>query len=311
MNLSLFDFKINEIIAGKIIKLKSTGVIVDFNNDRITDVPLKELSLADLQFPKEAVKLNEIREFLIVGNYDCEGELFFSNCSPKTLKNSIRLEESAYKYAQYITKQKGHYLSKEKFLIHTQIGEKRAGGVSVKIRWFVISQEHPPTVSFSIRELEIKKAWERLRQLQCENVTIYTKILKKTSSGAIVKIEGLLGVIRTYVDKHREELIEGKEIALKIIEVEDKYNRLVLVDDRVLSRIKQLEIGKIVYGTVRGIKPYGLYVELDDIRALLRTSTNSNLSVKNYKQVFQVNDRLQARLVELDINRGLCIIEIV
>lgn len=44
-----------------------------------------------------------------------------------------------------------------------------------------------------------------------------------------MKIEGLHGVIRTYVDKHREELIVGEEFPLNIIKVREDCNHVVLL----------------------------------------------------------------------------------
>ncbi|MFN6498937.1 MAG: S1 RNA-binding domain-containing protein [Nostoc sp. DedQUE01] len=91
MSFTLANFQVGNIIAGKIIKLEPTGVVVDFNKDKLAFVPLIELSFAEIQTPEEAVQLNQIREFLVVGNYNGEHDIFFSNCSPETLKDSDRL----------------------------------------------------------------------------------------------------------------------------------------------------------------------------------------------------------------------------
>lgn len=91
MSFSLDSFQLGDIITGKIIKVEPTDVLVDFYTDQLAYVPLLELSLNEIQSPEEAVQLNEIREFLVVGNYDGEHDIFFSHCSPETLKDSDRL----------------------------------------------------------------------------------------------------------------------------------------------------------------------------------------------------------------------------
>ncbi|MEH2242146.1 hypothetical protein [Nostoc sp.] len=177
MSFSLAIFQIGDLITGKIIKLEPTGVLVDFYTDQLAFVPLVELSFVEIQTPEEAVQLNEIREFLVVANYDGEHDIFFSHCSPETLKDSDRLYETGLNLA---SEKCNHPINREDLLVHTKVLDVHRHGLLVRIYWFLCSQEHPPTVSFSIRKLEMRKAWERLRQLQAEDITVYGKILKKT-----------------------------------------------------------------------------------------------------------------------------------
>ncbi|WP_257236429.1 S1 RNA-binding domain-containing protein [Nostoc sp. 'Peltigera malacea cyanobiont' DB3992] len=134
MSFSLESFQLGDIITGKIIKLEPTGVFVDFYTDQLAYVPLLELSLNEIQSPEEALQLNEIREFLVVGNYDGEHGIFFSHCSPETLKNSDRLYETAL----YLASEKcGHPISREDLIVHTKIrdgfgDEKVATARSIK-----------------------------------------------------------------------------------------------------------------------------------------------------------------------------------
>jgi ribosomal protein S1 len=306
MSFSLDSFQLGDIITGKIIKLEPTGVFVDFYTDQLAYVPLLELSLNEIQSPEEALQLNEIREFLVVGNYDGEHDIFFSHCSPETLKDSDRLYECALDLA---SEKCGHPVNREDLIVHTKILSVHGGGLSVRIYWFLCSQEHPPTVSFSIRKLEMRKAWERVRQLQAEDVTMYGKILQKTSRGALVKIEGLHGFIRTYVDKHREELIVGEELPLKIIEVREEYNRLILLHRSISIRLRQLQVGQIVSGTIRLIRDYGVFVDIGDLYALLPTSKMFHPSVDHPNQFFKINDHLKAAIVKLDPENGQVVLE--
>ncbi|MEH1834903.1 MAG: hypothetical protein V7L29_23300 [Nostoc sp.] len=79
------------------------------------------------------------------------------------MKDSDRLYEVALDLA---SKKCGHPISREYLIVHTKIRAVHGGGVSARIQWFLCSQEHSPTVSFSIRKLEMRTAWERVRQLQ-------------------------------------------------------------------------------------------------------------------------------------------------
>ncbi|ACC82282.1 S1 RNA-binding domain-containing protein [Nostoc punctiforme] len=306
MSFSLESFQLGDIITGKIIKLEPTGVLVDFYTDQLAYVPLLELSLNEIQSPEEAVRLNEIREFMVVGNYDGKHDIFFSHCSPETLKDSDRLYEVALDLA---SEKSGHPINREDLLVHTKVLDVHRHGLSVRIYWFLCSQDHPPTVSFSIRKLEMRKAWERLRQLQAEDVTVYGKILNKTWSGALVKIEGLYGGIRSYVNKHKEQLVVGEKLPLKIIKVREEYNQLVLIHRSVSIRLRQLQVGQVVSGTIRGIKDYGVFVDIGDFYALLPTSKMFHPSVDNPNQFFKINDHLKATIVKLDPENGQVVLE--
>ncbi|OYD94417.1 RNA-binding protein [Nostoc sp. 'Peltigera membranacea cyanobiont' 210A] len=306
MSFSLDSFQVGDLITGKIIKLEPTGVLVDFYTVQLAYVPLLELSLNEIQSPEEAVQLNEIREFLVVGNYDGEHDIFFSHCSPETLKDSDRLYEVALDLA---SEKCGHPVNREDLIVQTKVLAIHRHGLSVRIYWFLCSQEHPPTVSFSIRKLEMRKAWERVRQLQAEDVTVYGKILNKTSRGALVKIEGLYGSIRTYVDKQREELVGGEELPLNIIQVREEYNHVVLIQRSVSIRLRHLQIGQVVSGIIRGIKNYDVFVDIGDFYAWLPTSKMFHPSVDDPNQFFKINDHLKATIIKIDPENGQVVLE--
>ena len=124
-----------------------------------------------------------------------------------------------------------------------------------------------------------------------------------------MKIEGLLGSVRTYVNKHTDKLAEGDELSLRIMEVEEEYNRLVLISDSVWLRLMQLQIGQIISGTILFIKKHGVYIDIGDIKALLPTSKTIYSSVDCIGQVFKVDAIVQVKIVKLDIERGSVILE--
>ena len=57
-------FQIGDIVAGRIVAIEQTGVLVDFEMDRPIHVPLVELSINEIQAPEDVPQLNEVREFL-------------------------------------------------------------------------------------------------------------------------------------------------------------------------------------------------------------------------------------------------------
>jgi ribosomal protein S1 len=305
MSVQLGRFQPDDIVTGKIIEIEPTGVLVDFNTEELVHVPLLELSLNDIHSPEDALQLNEIREFLVLGNYDGKSQLFCANSSPEMLMDDDRLYDLACNESARLY---GRAVDRENIIPYPTFFGMRENGVSVILQWFIRSDDRPPTVSFSIRHLELKKAWERVRQLQAEDAIVSATIFQKTPKNGLVKIEGLCGSIQTYVDQHREELVEGKELPLKIIEVCEASNRLILLHYPVWCRLRELHVGQIISGMVRSIKDYGVWVDIGDFYGMLPASSIVNLSVAHPSQVFNVNDRLEARVVEIDIKRGTRVI---
>lgn len=306
MSFRLENFKIDDRITGKIVKLEPDCVLVNFSTGELACVPLSELSITDIETPQQVLQCGEIREFLVVGNYDGKTEISFSHCSPETLlEDSDRLYEVALYYA---SEQCGHPVSREDLILDTKIINVDGGGVSALIQWFLCSEGRFPKVYFSIRQLEINFAWERVRQLQSEDATIYEKILKKTRFGAIVKIEGLNGVIRTYNERGREELIVG-EIPVKILNIRENYASVELIHRSTLIQLRELQVGQIISGTIRSIKSYGVFVDIGDLSALLLKTRISNLSIDHLDQVFKVGEQLNAKIAEINIKKFRVLLE--
>jgi predicted RNA-binding protein with RPS1 domain len=91
--------------------------------------------------------------------------------------------------------------------------------------------------TLSLRRLEEKLAWERIRQIEEEFITLSSRIVATSHYGALVRIESVQGLIpcsEIINDKPIEELI-GEELLLKFIEVNENSNRLVLSHKQALE----------------------------------------------------------------------------
>lgn len=70
------------------------------------------------------------------------------------------------------------------------------------------------------------------------------------------------------------------------------------------ARLETLKLGQIVDGTVRRVKPYGVFVDIGGYHALLTISTISQLPVEHPEQVFNCNDWVRAMIVWMDVEKG-------
>ena len=175
--------------------------------------------------------------------------------------------------------------------------------------FFILSEENEDgQLMLSIRRIEYQMAWERVRQLQKEDATIYSDVFATNRGGALVRVEGLRGFIpgsHISTRKPKEELVE-EVLPLKFLEVDEERNRLVLSHRRALveRKMNRLEVGEVVVGNVRGIKPYGAFIDIGGVSGLLHISEISHEHIETSHAVLNVGDQLKVMIIDLDAERG-------
>ncbi len=175
--------------------------------------------------------------------------------------------------------------------------------------FFILTDENEDgQLTLSIRRIEYMRAWERVRQLQAEDATVRSQVFATNRGGALVRIEGLRGFIpgsHISTRKPKEDLV-AEELPLKFLEVDEDRNRLVLSHRRALveRKMNRLEVGEVVIGTVRGIKPYGAFIDIGGVSGLLHISEISHDHIDTPHSVFNVNDEVKIMIIDLDADRG-------
>ncbi|MDJ0535722.1 MAG: 30S ribosomal protein S1 [Xenococcaceae cyanobacterium MO_207.B15] len=175
--------------------------------------------------------------------------------------------------------------------------------------FFILTDENEDgQLTLSIRRIEYMRAWERVRQLQQEDATVRSNVFATNRGGALVRIEGLRGFIPgSHISaKETKEDLVGEDLPLKFLEVDEERNRLVLSHRRALVERKMngLEVGQVVKGSVRGIKPYGAFIDIGGVSGLLHISEISHDHIDTPHSVFGVNDELKVMIIDLDAERG-------
>ncbi len=68
-----------------------------------------------------------------------------------------------------------------------------------------------------------------------------------------------------------------------------------------MSKIKDYQIGMVVYGRISGIKPYGAFVAFDgDVTGLIHISELSNGFVKDVSKFVHINDYVMLKVIDID-----------
>jgi small subunit ribosomal protein S1 len=63
-------------------------------------------------------------------------------------------------------------------------------------------------------------------------------------------------------------------------------------------------VGDAIAGIVRGIKPYGVFVDIDGVSGLLHISEISQEHIDTPHSVFSVNDEIVVMVIDIDAQKG-------
>lgn len=163
-------------------------------------------------------------------------------------------------------------------------------------------------VVVSIRQLELKRTWERLGEMADNEETITVKVNGTNKGGVTVDVEGLRGFIpRSHLsDASDLESLVGSSVTASFLEVDRDRNRVVL-SQREAARaetMRQLELGQLVEGTVVNLKPYGAFVEFSGTTGLLHNSQISRKRIEDISEIFSVGQEIYAVVVDIDEMKG-------
>ncbi|MFQ4144054.1 S1 RNA-binding domain-containing protein [Chlorogloeopsis sp. ULAP02] len=169
-------------------------------------------------------------------------------------------------------------------------------------------QDAEGQVTLSRRQLEIRHLWERLAQMQENSQTAEVRVSNVNKGGVTVDIQGLRGFIpRSHlIERDNLEALKGQILTASFLEVDRSNNKLIL-SQRLATRsanFSMLEIGQLVEGKVTGIRPFGVFVDLDGVSALLHIKQVSQKFIENLEKVFQINQPIKAVIIDLDEGKG-------
>ena len=228
MGFRLDGFLLGDVVSGQIVEISPHGVRVNFGVGQPVYVRQSELSFVEIDAPEDVLKLNEVREFLVAGEYDGKIDHFFHDATPEILNDSDRLYEIAQRSASWFDYSRP--VERKHLTVYAELLTVQADGVLVRIKWLLrADHETLPMITFSIRQLAIKTAWERIRQFKTEDATLCLTVVKKVRESApMVILEGLSGFIAN-IDRLNGETVVGESLPLKIVEANEALNRLKLI----------------------------------------------------------------------------------
>ena len=153
--------------------------------------------------------------------------------------------------------------------------------------------------------------WNVVKDYMEKGTILPVKIEGIVNGGAIAMVEGLRGFIPasklslSYIENLETYLL--KEIEVRVIDVDQAENRLVLSAREILKekakkemeeRIASVKVGTIMEGKVESLQNYGAFVRLeDDLSGLVHVSQISHKRVKSPKDVLNVGDDVKVKVI--------------
>jgi small subunit ribosomal protein S1 len=177
-------------------------------------------------------------------------------------------------------------------------------------REFIIVREQDADgrVTISLRQLELRKVWERLTDLQSTNQSVQVRVTGTNKGGVTVDVQGLRGFIpRSHlVEREDLEALKGQTLSATFLELDRDRNKIVL-SNRLAAKaanFSQLEVGQVVTATITSLKPFGAFAEFDGTTGLLHINQISKNYVESLPALLKVGQEIKAMIVDLDEGRG-------
>lgn len=185
-------------------------------------------------------------------------------------------------------------------------------------------EDHEGHPILSLARAQSERGWRRLQQTFEAAETIEAEVVEYNKGGLIVHIDGVRGFVplSQIVDLRqapapgtddstdaRLERMKGKMLALKVIEMNRRRNRLILSERaadqerRVRDRdrlIEELEAGQTRPGRVSSVCDFGAFVDLGGADGLVHLTELAWTLVGHPSQVVHVGDQVDVLVLGVD-----------
>nr|QWK42189.1 ribosomal protein S1 [Pseudochorda nagaii] len=165
-------------------------------------------------------------------------------------------------------------------------------------------------IILSLKRIESIYLWNRLRQLDFTNITIYAKIEKSLGKGKLINFNGLVffvlnsNIPKYYLRGNNKNLF----MPFKFLEVKDSFH-IAHTNSKlaIFSKVsRNLAIGSNYLGTITSIKDFGIFVNITGIKCLLHISEISQKQSKKPKLIssYRLGDQIWLKIIYKDTERG-------
>ncbi|MBE9219790.1 S1 RNA-binding domain-containing protein [Dolichospermum flos-aquae] len=181
--------------------------------------------------------------------------------------------------------------------------------INEELEFLIIQdQDAEGQVTISRKQLEVRQIWDKLLEMQENSQTVQVRVTGINKGGVTVDLLGVRGFIpRSHIsERDNLEALKGQSLTVGFLEINRETKKLVL-SQRLAARSSNfslLELGQLVEGKITGIKPFGVFVDLNGVSALLHIKQVSQKFIESLEKVFQIGQPIKAVIIDLDQGKG-------
>lgn len=184
-------------------------------------------------------------------------------------------------------------------------------------------------IVLSLKKAERERKWREVERAFQDESVLEVTVLEYNKGGLLVDCLGLRGFVplshldRVHfaedVAKHASgseaelkeslDVLAGKELKVKVIELDRAKNRLVLSEKDALSayseevreeKLEKVSEGDVIEGIVTGIMPFGIFVDLDGLEGLVHISEIAWEKVSHPSHYYSVGSPIKVKVLGID-----------
>jgi 4-hydroxy-3-methylbut-2-enyl diphosphate reductase len=198
-------------------------------------------------------------------------------------------------------------------LSSTPVGDPREFvQVGDELELYILREENEDgQLTLSKKRVDQARGWIQAVKDYEEERTINAPVKDVVKGGVIVdcyKLRGFVPASQLRTKGPHEELV-GQELPLKIIEVDQRRNKLILSHRQAIAAEKgkqrsetlaSLEVGQVVEGKVVRIADFGAFIDLGGIDGLLPISEISWQRIQHPSDSLKIGDDLTLKVLKVD-----------
>lgn len=165
-------------------------------------------------------------------------------------------------------------------------------------------QNEEGQVTLSRRQLQLQAAWDSVAEIAESGKSVQIRITGVNKGGVTGEIEGLRGFIpRSHLEQRDNlESLVGQLLTAAFLEVNPNDKKLVLsqrgaMQAKAMAKVAQ---GTVMSGKVVSIKPYGVFVGLEEATGLLHIKEVSNTHIDSLNNIFKIGQPIKVVVLEVD-----------
>ena len=192
-----------------------------------------------------------------------------------------------------------------------KVSDVLAEGDEIELKVLRINDEEDECV-LSKRAVDADRAWAELKEKMERDETVEAEVAEVVKGGLVVDL-GVRGFIpASLVERHYVEDFsdyKGRTLRLKIIELDEEKNKLILSQKAVLDAeaeaekqktLDSLEVGQELEGTVQRLTDFGAFVDIGGVDGLVHISELAWHRVEKPSDVVGEGDTVTVKVLKVD-----------